>query len=73
MNNIAQNTKLSIREISLIRALLGVTKIRASIPAESINGEIIEEYIEKNILHYLDESENLPYDLIFAFQKFPVM
>ncbi len=68
---VAQNTKLSIREISLIRALLGVTKIRASIPAESINGEIIEEYIEKNILHYLDESENLPYDLIFAFQKFP--
>ena len=40
-------TKLSVREISLIRALLGLTKIRASIPSESLNGELIEEYIEK--------------------------
>ncbi|MDV4307964.1 AAA domain-containing protein [Acinetobacter baumannii] len=68
---VAQKTKLSVREISLIRALLGLTKIRASIPSESLNGELIEEYIEKNILHYLDESESLPYDLIFAFPKFP--
>lgn len=70
-SSISHNINLSIREISLIRALLGIVKIESSISYEAISGQIIEEYIDSKIIKFIDKKERDPFDIIFAFAAHP--
>ena len=69
--DISTRTQLTVREITLIRALLGIVNIKAHSAFETLGGEIIEESIENNIIRFLDEYEKDTFDLMFSFRKFP--
>ncbi|AZD29911.1 AAA domain-containing protein [Pseudomonas chlororaphis] len=63
IENIIESTKLTLTEISLIRALIGITPIKTNTPHEAINAKLVESSVIKILdsLASLANQKSKPY------------
>lgn len=69
IETIVGQSGLSIKEITFIRALIGLIKINSNVPREALNGDLIETEILNivEMLERLGSKKNGVYNLVFSF------
>lgn len=62
-----EKTGLTLRELTCIRAMLGITRLEANLPFQAMNGNNLIEYINQHIMPYAEQ--HAPYDIVFQLKK----